>query len=457
MVLPEVGAVWCGVVWCGVVWCGVVWCGVVWCGVAKALLPEGNGRDVYPRVQVNERAVCLSVRCVLVCCCKAGTCAQSHLASTALLTPVHGHTGSSGPTAPCVLRCTISTLCAVPHCLVLCTALHCVCPAALHLWAVGIGQCNSCNALPHCLWAVGSATRTMHCLTAWGQWAVQLLQYTASLPQGSGQWNSCNALPHCVVAVGSGTPAMCGPPSWGDGESCPVGGRCRQNGTRAMHCLTTCGQWAVQLVQCTASVPGGSGQCNSCNALPHCVLAVRRGTPAMRAPPQLGGRGGLPRRRSLHCIASLSVGSGQWGSCNAMPHCLGAKGSATPVMHCHIALGQWTGELVQCNSTLLGGNWQCNSCNTLPDCLGAVGSATHAIHCHTSRWRWAVEFLQCAAPQLGGRGLLHRRRSLPKERNSCNALPHCLGAMGSASPTIHCHTAWGQWAVELRAMRGPTS
>ena len=70
----------------------------MWCGVPKALLPEGNGRDVYPRVHVNGRAVCLSARCVLVCCCTAGTSAQSHLAGTTLPTPVHGHTGSSRPT-----------------------------------------------------------------------------------------------------------------------------------------------------------------------------------------------------------------------------------------------------------------------------------------------------------------------------------------------------------------------
>ena len=44
-----------------------MWCGVVWCGVPKALLPEGNGRDVYPRVQVNGRAVCLArASCVSV-------------------------------------------------------------------------------------------------------------------------------------------------------------------------------------------------------------------------------------------------------------------------------------------------------------------------------------------------------------------------------------------------------
>ena len=44
----------------------------------------------------------------------------------------------------------------------------------------------------------------MHCLTACGQWAVELLLCTASLPMGSGQWNSFYALPHCqgfAVAV----------------------------------------------------------------------------------------------------------------------------------------------------------------------------------------------------------------------------------------------------------------
>ena len=60
----------------------------------------------------------------------------------------------------------------------------------------------------------------MHCLTAWGQWAVELLQCTAALPGGSGQCNSCNALPHCLGAVDSATPAM--------------------------HCLTAWGQWAVE-------------------------------------------------------------------------------------------------------------------------------------------------------------------------------------------------------------------
>ena len=108
----------------------------------------------------------------------------------------------------------------------------------------GSGQWNSCNALPHCLGALGSATSAIHCRTAWGQWAAQLLQCTASLPWGSGQWTSCNAPPHCLGAVDSGTPAT--------------------------HFLTASEQWAVQLLQCTASLPGGSGQCNSCNGWSDC-------------------------------------------------------------------------------------------------------------------------------------------------------------------------------------------
>ena len=47
----------------------------------------------------------------------------------------------------------------------------------------------------------------MHCLTAWGQKEVDLLQCTASLPGGSGQLNFCKALSHCLGAVGSGTPS----------------------------------------------------------------------------------------------------------------------------------------------------------------------------------------------------------------------------------------------------------
>ena len=39
----------------------VALCCVVLCRVVlKALLPQGNGRDVYPRVRVNRRVVCMA-------------------------------------------------------------------------------------------------------------------------------------------------------------------------------------------------------------------------------------------------------------------------------------------------------------------------------------------------------------------------------------------------------------
>ena len=148
----------------GVVWCGVVWCGVVWCGVPKALLPKGKGRDVYPRVQVNGLG-CVCVVCALCVSVlwHSRTSALSHLADTALPTPARSHTGSHLPTAPCVPRYTTSAFCVVPHYFVLCTTLHCVCPAALLLWAGGSGQCN---ALPGSLGAVGNGNRASHCRIA---------------------------------------------------------------------------------------------------------------------------------------------------------------------------------------------------------------------------------------------------------------------------------------------------
>ena len=91
------------------------------------------------------------------------TSALSHLADTALPTPVRSLTGFHWSTAPCVPRCTISAFCVVPHCLVLCTTLHCVCPAALLLWAESSGQCK---ALLRRLGAVGSGIPALHCRIA---------------------------------------------------------------------------------------------------------------------------------------------------------------------------------------------------------------------------------------------------------------------------------------------------
>ena len=88
--------------------------------------------------------------------------------------------------------------------------------------------------------AVGSASPAIHFFTASAQWAMALMQCIASLLGDSGQCNSSNALPHLLAAVHSVTISMRGPTSWGDGESCPGGGRCLRSGTPAMHSLTAC-------------------------------------------------------------------------------------------------------------------------------------------------------------------------------------------------------------------------
>ena len=95
----------------------------------------------------------------------------------------------------------------------------------------------------------------MDYLTALGAVGIVTLATHSFTARASGQWNPCNALPHCVGAVGSGTPAI--------------------------HCLSALGQWAVQSLECTASLRAGSVQCNSCNTLPSCLGAVGSGIPAM--------------------------------------------------------------------------------------------------------------------------------------------------------------------------------
>ena len=177
-------------------------------------------------------------------------------------------------------------------------------------------QWTSCNTLPHCLGAVGSGPPPIQCVSAWGQWAVDLLQYTASLPggsgqwtscntaslpRGSGQWTSCNTLPHCLGVVGSGPPAI--------------------------HCPTAWGQWAVGLPQYTASLPGAVG-CGP--PAIHCFTAW-----------------GQCAVDLLQYTAPLPGGSGEWTSAHTLPHCLGAVGSGPTAIHCLTAWGQWAMDLLQ--------------------------------------------------------------------------------------------------------------
>ena len=137
-------------------------------------------------------------------------------------------------------------------------------------------------------------------------------------------------------------------------------------------------QWAGELLQCTAAMLRGSGQRNSCNALPHYL--------------------GLWAVELLLCTATLSGGSGLWNSCNALPHCLGAVGmgavgSGTPVMHCHTAWGQWAAQLLQCTASLLVGSGHWSSCFAPPHFLEAVGRGTPAMHCRNAQGQWAAQLL----------------------------------------------------------------
>ena len=350
---------------CAVLCCAVPCCASLSCAVPKALLPGCNGRNVYPRVQVNGRGCVCGVCAVCKCVVAQQASAHFHLAGNALPMPVRSRTGSDWSTAPCVPRYTITDFCAVPHCLVPCTALHCVCPAAMLLWARGSWQCS---ALPRHLEAVGSGTRASHCHIAWGQWVVEhvqcsaslpggsgyciLPQYTASPPRGSRQWNSYSTLPLSPGAVGSCAPV-----------TLPHCLGALGSGTSVIHRLTAWGQRALDPLQYTASLRGCSGQCNSLIVLPRCsghwaVLVVHRAFSL----PWDGGQWDscYPRRTALgqwkvellHCTASTPGGGGQRILCNALSHCRGAVGSGTPAMHCLTAQGQWAMGL-QCTTTLL--------------------------------------------------------------------------------------------------------
>ena len=182
-----------------------------------------------------------------------------------------------------------------------------------------------------------------------------------------------------------------------------------------MQCLTAQGRWAPELVQCSASLPRGSGKWNFCNALPYYLGAGGSATHAMRCL-TAWGHGVV---ELLGCLATLSGGSGECNSCIALPHCPG-NGHCNSCDLCHNASGQWAVLLFQCTTTLPGGKgamqvWECTAslsgdsgqwdfCNALPHCPGAGGCATLALYCPTTLGHWAVELLHCTASPLGGTG-----------------------------------------------------
>ena len=83
-------------------------------------------------------------------------------------------------------------------------------------------------------------------------------------------------------------------------------------------------------------------------------------------------------------------------------------------MHCLTAWGQRTVQPLQCTASLPWASGQCNSCNTLPHCLGAVGGATSTMHGLTAWGQWAVELLQCTASLPWGEEEEEEEERLPR-------------------------------------------
>ena len=73
-------------------------------------------------------------------------------------------------------------------------------------------------------------------------------------------------------------------------------------------------------------------------------------------------------------------------------------------MHGHTAWRQWAVQHLRCTASLPRGRGQWTFGNALLHCLEAMGSATPPMHCLTARWQWAVEFLQRTASPPTGSG-----------------------------------------------------
>ena len=214
------GVVWCGVVWCGVVWCGVVWCGVVWCGVVCVVWCGVVWCGVVWCGVVWCGVVwCGVVWCGVVWCgvvCQR-CCYQKAMARIALQKKKMQAGRAVCLSAPCVW----------------CVA---------HLWhgavtLFGVGWLPSRAAL-------GKLCRSVLWCYQSSRWALP------SVPPGRGgtltrlalgQLTSFSTMPHYLGVVGSGdlaayshTASLLSP--------------------RPL-CLTTLGQWVVELFLFTASLP----------------------------------------------------------------------------------------------------------------------------------------------------------------------------------------------------------
>ena len=209
--------------------CVAFCCDVLCRAVPKVLLPKGKGRDVYPRVQVNGRSVCVA----RALCASVFTTAESGgMHWSPLLCPV---LAAAGPVRRRHVR--------RPR--LRCQGGGGVQPS---LRSVGGASCAPCRPPPS-LRPTRPTRISSAALLLW-QGILQrqgilhsqgILLLSASLPRGSGQWPSCCTLPHCLGAMGSGAPAITLPHCLG-----AVG-----SGTPAVHCLTARGQSTLGPLCCS--------------------------------------------------------------------------------------------------------------------------------------------------------------------------------------------------------------
>ena len=186
----------------------------------------------------------------------------------------------------------------------------------------------------------------------------------------------------------------------------------------------------MQLVQYTAAPPGGSGQCNSCNALPHCLgghLLRRTGRTG------LGGRGVLPRGCSEP--PARPVGSHHPSSTGRT----GLGGTGSPAQGVVGASFKANGgpSSSENRAHRPGGDGE--------SCPGGVRSLL------PGQWG-AIFFREPGAPARGGRGVLPRGCSEPPARanggpSSSENRAHLPGGDGESCPGGVRSLLQGQWGA----------
>ena len=249
--------------------------------------------------------------------------------------------------------------------------------------------------------------------------AMGLLQCTATLPRGSRQWNSCNALPHCLGAVGS--EAL-------EGTSMLPGDRSQWN---CYKCSTAHCPQAVWQCIAVVSVPPAFRQC--------CSLYIV-GLPLPTAPRQCGSalrqfRCPLPPavwRCMTRVPCPLGPGSVARRCRSSLPTSPGSVAVHWCSSSAHTPLG---GVAVHCIAPLPTAPKHCGDALQEFHCLKPLRSA--AVHCSSSTAHCPRAVMQCiaAVPLPPSSVAVHYSSSLPTAPRQC----------GGALPEVPAHCPQAVW------------